>query len=1409
MDDKLKKATEDIEREERLQRDHIAYDQVLNAQRQAEQQMQADTILQQQLAAQNNTKGDSIQSTTAIDPETAEKNVNINGDNTWYGIGQNHTHNDDDIWNMWQEDRSSVHDTTLYGLTNEDFQNTNSIFHDILFEVDTHDLLIAGENQGIHASAGALSEGVTKDDVSKIATEIANNKSFQTDISNLVSSQLDSMFRQDPGLSGISTNKEVQQVLENHSYELAHGNGSIILSSSEVSALQTADSGKWANQISNEGILSLDKTIDPVTKQSEWDQMAAHVQWQQDFDNFKSQSLNAINDFLVVASGNNAEEIEKNINQMDAHKMQRAVSLIAGMSLKDDLQTQAKKELADGVIDEEQYQERMKKANGISANIGQNYGDTGHMARQSARAQRNDKILDYGNKGDDFTGTELKKTRQNVRRAKRTLREIDDLRREARTHKLENKARKRPDNEKAQRKYDHAKRSEEIRKRTRAIEEGKAGLFSVSAYNQERINKKELRHERNKYWQRQTRKRRDQMDQRRIKRARSRNNIQQANRIEQEQARRHQRETQREQRSAEKLKRSTDRERNKRHLVRSNLSVVGARWSKVTQKYYRGRRVVQTIVDPFGTLKNKVSEYVKKAIVDALKPMLKWLGSLIIANLPIILIIMIILGFTATIFGTSKKTADGQKDDMSLYQQLASDLEKAQYDFQTTAEKEAQEVLSKTENTAKVKEALDAAGVKHYKDFDVNIETGRSRHIVDEYGNECVNMNTYVPILIMAKFRFFDVISEDNYPLVKNYAEYLWGGSDEFDSSDLEAQVRENVSGIGYDAVVTSTGSKQFSYQSWKGNPWTGANHQVKYYPDSADELTISFDADGDNWLCFGKNEGKCAYTATHHDNIEDCDHPEHHGENYKDKGNVIDSNFDGTLDKALGDVWVETTFNSDCDDYEEIQGDLKADTPPLHKHVNWVSEADPGCYDTDYVWNGTTYETRAEAEGALKAAQDTASANASTALTNYTSALDTAVANFKNAHPNYSAYVLACTGNSPYSMAFKNTILGLNGNTAKIEGTFNGKKVKIAKASNIYDAWVKEAVSTYSAAEAAYNTAAASSVDTTITPVCGDEQGKPSNCDGQGHGMVEHYDEDWYEKHPGELRYYGWKSKDKTGDYNTWYICHGHCPGHLTPLIDYAFVSDVDNLMAFDTTNLTELRSFSQKIGFHNDMPSQSALEGVRGFNDTWWDHWSDENKDWVHLVAGTRNDEYKDGLTWLQNLGVQTKTMGCSLTEADIAALNKLIPTEAQGCPPKTQAMLQYAIDHSGGYFRYADPSTQANMRLSNNPPMRDCSSFVSEVINSAYPGTVPIGSTTATFRDMVAETPGWSNDIITPGTVMVNRHHVIMIISTDGDGVTFVDCNLRSCGQPEGSYVRHRTWENLRSNGYNWIIKLWAMQ
>lgn len=129
--------------------------------------------------------------------------------------------------------------------------------------------------------------------------------------------------------------------------------------------------------------------------------------------------------------------------------------------------------------------------------------------------------------------------------------------------------------------------------------------------------------------------------------------------------------------------------------------------------------------------------------------------------------------------------------------------------------------------------------------------------------------------------------------------------------------------------------------------------------------------------------------------------------------------------------------------------------------------------------------------------------------------------------------------------------------------------------------------------------------------------------------------------------------------DYDTWYVCEGHCPTHITPLVDYAYVANTHNLAAYDDRAADDLKSWrdqwgdlwkkakaailAKAIGADSD-----ALESMLGITTSSWNHWDKKDIDFLDGWIGTYDDKYAKGKKMMEDMGLSLPSDFETLSQA-----------------------------------------------------------------------------------------------------------------------------------------------------------------
>ena len=1037
------------------------------------QQTQAQLIAQQQQAALQQQV--SLQNASNSDERRDRLDV-PRGDNTYVGVGTNHLTKDHDLYISFTEGLGT------------DYHRQTSILGDI-------------PSAGLSTASGALfgdiitgNSEITRNTVEQSFAASGMNL---TDVSNIASSitmpnstVLENNFREDTsGFSNMCGNDNaVFNLFEQRSSDIIN-RGRIDLSATEASALSNNNAWGACIHTDNDG----SKFISFDTNQR--DAISSHMSWKNDLQLYKTETTNAVNEFVAnLRVGNNGTLTVKN---MDKDVMQRAVTALGITDAKDKMQKELDKALKDGTITEAEYKLQTKNVNNIRME-----NNSSGINNREARKTFRERVMEHGLRdrdGTDFTGNETEKAVKNARNARNTYTTLQDLSiagtasvaeanagRNSRIYGKESeKANAYKD---AHEKYKRAYTSDERRAAREERRSAKAELNNATA-SRKRMEK-------------------DENDRSKLLNAKS---DAEKDRLKRRMDRREVRTKRANDRRSDRARRRNDREERRGAGIAGKAGHLSDKLynSRVAKGMRRISGKVGKVLHPFAYMKQKIKrEVVKRLAQTALGTTIKSaIGAIVGAiGAPIIIIICIVvgvilllpflLGLIGFLFGGGLKSDKGV-DDVTFYQEISDALCQQEEDFLNTAQSGATAALKAEGNSQKIKDALNRAGVKTYKDFDPVIENAVTRGIYNEYGMPSANMNTTIPILTMAKYRIVNGLDENNVKAAIKYATYLWGGEKDFNSSSISNPDIKDVTGVGEDACITATGSKTFTYASWSADEWSGPNHQIKYHAMPGD-ITIDFSANTGFLSLFAK-DNTCAIQGEHHEDIDMCNSAQFHGSTVN------------------GIEHVMTSLSDDCDSHHAIQGDLKEGVV-VHKHT---------------------------------------------------------------------------PGKVLVSAAYDEEVT-----------TGKGKKKKTSTVHH----------------DAVYEDKA-----------CTDE-----NCPG-----YEHYDPVIWSAHH-VVAPYQWHSEEDPGDYNTWYVCDGHCPGHLIPEIDYAYISDYRNLAAMDNKSMEDCMSAADSIGSYlgsifGKSSDKEDTDLSKYADNSGWNHWNKKDLTSIRDFIGEQSDSYKRGQKMYEDLGVE----------------------------------------------------------------------------------------------------------------------------------------------------------------------------
>lgn len=1205
-----------------------------------QQQTQAQILAAQQQAAlqqQANTQ------TASGNDERRDRLDVARGDNTYVGVGINHMTKDYDLYLAADEGLGTDYhyQTSILGsITGSSMAAASgALFGDLITgnaQINTVSVLNSLNNSGqdlshIQETVNTLFSGST----------IRDN--FAAD-----SSGFSRMTNQDAAIANL---------FEVHSDKIV-SEGRLSLSADDAKIVQ--GNSAWAACMHTDKDGSNYISFDSNQR----DAVSRHMSWQNDLNRFEQDTRHAVNEFTKKLYQTDDGQIK--LHRMDNDTMQRAVSALGITSVKDELKKDAEKNFQIGNLTEAEYNLRMK---GI-ADIRSTNQESGLNGREGRKVFR-ERLMEHGLKdrdGSDFAGEESEKAIKNAR----MVRQMKEAAADAYVSGIAATAA----SNKAKDSNIFGKESEKADSYKRAREDFKKAYTSESRHQA----KKDLREAKASYAnEKNVRKRRqkDESDKQRMLRTKSEA---EKKRIKNQMDRRNKRVERENTRRSERVRRQNDRDDRRQEGVVGKYGRLNDKIhnSRVTKGLRRISGKVNKVLHPYSALKTKakrelikaftrsgIGKFIMGAFNKALGALMAYVAPVIAVILAVALLLPFVLGFIGFLFGGDVNSEDGGVNDMEFYQQISDALASQELEFINTAQDGATAALKAEGNSEKVKQALNNAGVKTYKDFDPVIEKAVTRNIYDEYGNIQNNMSTTIPILTMTKYRIVNGLGDNNVEAAVKYATYLWGGDKDFDSSAIVNPDRATeVTGVGEKAYITSSNDKNFTYASWSADAWSGPNHQIKYHAMPGD-VTIDFST-SDGFMSYFTKDNTCAIQGEHHDDIDMCSAPQYHGSTENGIEHVM---------KAL---------NDDCDNYHAIQGDLKEGVV-VHKHT-------PG-------------------KKQVSAAYD----------------------------------------------------------EKKTTGKGKNKKTETIHHEAVY-----------------------------VDVECTDE-----NCPG-----YEHYDIEIYAR-SGQVCPVQWHSEADPGDYNTWYVCDGHCPGHLTPTIDYAYISDFRNLAATDNKNIRDCLSTGERLGgFLSSIFSLSSdkkeTDLTQYADKSAWNHW--DNKDVISIrdFIGERTDNYKRGEQMYEKLGVEIKfLLANGMTSEDYNALLesvKGVVGPGGRDPGKTQQMLSIAASRLGRAYIWGGKG-------GDNVAGWDCSGFVTSAIIGAWGmdpsrGVDSYVKGTAHIRSWPGTGALTSESQLKAGSILVNGHHVIFVYP-NGDGTYNT---LEAESSATGCVSRHRTWEYLRKE-YPLVNNDWA--
>ena len=1383
----------------------------------AQQQMQENLIRQQQI---NNAQQRSQNLFDNFQGGLSDERVQYNkphGDSTYVGDAINFINKDYDIQLAQQQatDTTRMTDVTFNGVSQQDIQKnySNTLFADVMTDaVSTSHNPISVGTDGLSSTASVIHGGISNKDMNLIVNDVNNFNNGASGLASAIPDMLGHTVNGENDLSNLKSlygadqsgyaniSKESQAFLDAHMNEITASGGRVDVNGIDVGS----DFSKYVQ----EGVLTLgaDEIAGLQAHQS-------FVNGQNEFVHTMQSQINAFQTALQSKDPENA------LRHMKRDELNGAVTTLSALSIREqqgkdaaDEKLNKKKDVEKGKADFIKAETKAEKDETFKKNTleqGHQLGDDGHEGRVSRRSRTIQHALtttayhDPNRRNDDTTGALMAGGMREVNQLRRMRRGFASDWQEAsakaahwKTHGIRGAGKEKDFSEKIARDLDKRRDAFFDVRRARWGKSQSAREKAEKELNKARDALSDTRRDRRRY--RRDRKYNDKLAKGEKLSAKE---IKRHDKLMEKDLRQGKRIALRRQRRDERIgHRLRDRARDARDHIRNVIDHINpitrikTKFGKTKAGQWwndKGRGIMSRIVHPIQFLKSQIQQWLINIFKNVILPA-------IISILPYLLLVLCVfvglITVCAVMFGTRSTDSDGndngvKTDNVAQYQEMIDGLTQAQYDMTSNANLQAQKALESHHNDSDVKAQIDTEVAKKgghtYQDFAVDVKLGETRDCVDEYGNISNNMNTYIQDFYMAKYRINDGLDDSNVKNVTQYCVHLWTGRDNFDSDDAKGGTSSNETGKENGDVTI--GDKTYHVAGL-------GDGAILYTHKLGNEYYYGGVAGGGAGVAMAAVTGPAGiiYTATVDHIRKEFSYAAWEGNHWTGENHRVQYhqhfNSDGTPETTL-------KFNSDG----KVNWLLGNDSECAFKteyHSNIVDCPTPQYHeDSEYSISDIVIDRNGDTvpDSPVLYRSDTGTIHVSK---NYNPDCDKYIAvqgDLKSGlrplhHHDESCY--------PHQMhySYQNHCVGYE----------NGQPVYDGTQVPVWDGtWTVD----YS-------------------------QG-PINCPyGESDLLNGYYDEQVYNDSHGVLSYHRWHSADNSGDYNTWYVCEGHCPTHITPLVDYAYVANTHNLAAYDDRAADDLKSWrdqwgdlwkkakaailAKAIGADSD-----ALESMLGVTTSSWNHWDKKDIDFLDGWIGTYDDKYAKGKKMMEDMGLNLPSETENLSPEDILnyqgdiqnAIDYNVTVGAGGRnPAATQAMLNFALSMQGKvkywhpYDTSLNPAGTVRGGTYNGLLLWDCSSFVSQCISKGYGEGV--SRTTGGFYSNAGIIT--SPEQIKPGSVLVrydNGHgHVILVLSRDGNTINYIDSNSPSRTHCDGVGVCHKDYNNFVTNGWR-VDNTWA--
>lgn len=245
------------------------------------------------------------------------------------------------------------------------------------------------------------------------------------------------------------------------------------------------------------------------------------------------------------------------------------------------------------------------------------------------------------------------------------------------------------------------------------------------------------------------------------------------------------------------------------------------------------------------------------------------------------------------------------------------------------------------------------------------------------------------------------------------------------------------------------------------------------------------------------------------------------------------------------------------------------------------------------------------------------------------------------------------------------------------------------------------------------------------------------------------------------------WVSPENPGCYDTYYLCMGHCGGHICPTVDVSVAMDWETLIQMDAIKITNpvvsdvdfwnintagtisdwrddwIHKTNTYFDYYPNSPASAYLwlgknifstvagrtggtegEALEASDDSFdFDGWfladgtiDPDKLDDMNTLYGTRDTDFEAGVECWKDFEVTfPAACGQPLTEAEIASVLEQVRTQNPGITSRKLAVIEEALRGVGQYWYSCDGNGHINGLYNTSGPS-ECSGFVGGVLNRA---------------------------------------------------------------------------------------------